>query len=274
MPIRICGWSISFGIATTPFTTDPSFESAPAWSPDGKEIWYTVGTGQGEILRKATSGATAAAMVLSSDLIARHKPRDHDALDVGIARGRYPVVHRRGVHAARGTICGCCGRVRVKSPSRCFNRISTRATGICRRMADGWRTSPMNRGHPKCSFVSITLGDWRARARSKSSWSRVAEGSRHDGVPTAASCSTRRLPARSCPRPSCQEAIGAPVEVTRRPGSTVGLGSLGRWPAIPCRAPDEAGRAPAVHRRSSTGSRRCPDRLPGRSDAGRVCDEG
>ena len=50
----------------TPFTTDPSFESAPAWSPDGKEIWYTVGTGQGEILRKATSGATAAATVLSS----------------------------------------------------------------------------------------------------------------------------------------------------------------------------------------------------------------
>jgi eukaryotic-like serine/threonine-protein kinase len=51
---------------TTPFTSDPSFESAPAWSPDGKEIWYTVGTGQGEILRKATSGATAAATVFSS----------------------------------------------------------------------------------------------------------------------------------------------------------------------------------------------------------------
>src|SRR6185503_18852966 len=51
---------------TNRFTTDPSIESAPAWSPDGKEIWYTVGTGQGEILRKATSGATPAAMVFSS----------------------------------------------------------------------------------------------------------------------------------------------------------------------------------------------------------------
>jgi serine/threonine protein kinase/Tol biopolymer transport system component len=51
---------------TNRFTTDPSIEAAPAWSPDGKEIWYTVGTGQGEILRKATSGATAAAMVFSS----------------------------------------------------------------------------------------------------------------------------------------------------------------------------------------------------------------
>jgi Tol biopolymer transport system component len=51
----------------TRFTSDPSFEDAPAWSPDGKEIWYTVGTGQGEILRKATSGATAAATVFNSD---------------------------------------------------------------------------------------------------------------------------------------------------------------------------------------------------------------
>ena len=51
---------------TTRFTTDPSIESAPAWSPDGKEIWYMVGTGQGEILRKATSGATAASTIFSS----------------------------------------------------------------------------------------------------------------------------------------------------------------------------------------------------------------
>ncbi len=51
---------------TTRFTTDPSIEAAPVWSPDGKEVWYTVGTGQGEIVRKATSGATASAVVFSS----------------------------------------------------------------------------------------------------------------------------------------------------------------------------------------------------------------
>jgi Tol biopolymer transport system component/tRNA A-37 threonylcarbamoyl transferase component Bud32 len=44
---------------TTRFTSDPSIESAPTWSPDNKEIWYVVGTGEAEILRKPTDGAAA-----------------------------------------------------------------------------------------------------------------------------------------------------------------------------------------------------------------------
>ena len=51
---------------TTRFTTDPSIESAPTWSPDGKEVWYMIGTGRGEILRKPTNGVTGAEIVFSA----------------------------------------------------------------------------------------------------------------------------------------------------------------------------------------------------------------
>jgi Tol biopolymer transport system component len=50
----------------TRFTSDPSIESAPTWSPDGREIWYMVGTGRGEILRKPTGGASAAVTVIGA----------------------------------------------------------------------------------------------------------------------------------------------------------------------------------------------------------------
>jgi eukaryotic-like serine/threonine-protein kinase len=50
----------------TRFTSDPLFESAPAWSPDGAEIWYAGGTGGGDVHRKASNGAGAGSMVLSA----------------------------------------------------------------------------------------------------------------------------------------------------------------------------------------------------------------
>jgi Tol biopolymer transport system component len=50
----------------TRFTSDPLFESAPAWSPDGAEVWYAGGTEGGDVLRKASNGTGAGSMVLSA----------------------------------------------------------------------------------------------------------------------------------------------------------------------------------------------------------------
>jgi Tol biopolymer transport system component len=50
----------------TRFTSDLLFESAPAWSPDGAEVWYAGGAGGGDIHRKASNGTGAGSMVLSA----------------------------------------------------------------------------------------------------------------------------------------------------------------------------------------------------------------
>jgi Tol biopolymer transport system component len=51
---------------TTRFTSDPLFESGPAWTPDGTEVWYTLGTGDGNIYRKLANGTRASELVLRS----------------------------------------------------------------------------------------------------------------------------------------------------------------------------------------------------------------
>jgi Tol biopolymer transport system component len=50
----------------TRFTSDLPSESAPAWSPDGAEVWYAGGTGGGDVHRKLSNGTGAASVVLSA----------------------------------------------------------------------------------------------------------------------------------------------------------------------------------------------------------------
>jgi Tol biopolymer transport system component len=51
---------------TTRFTSDLSFESAPAWSADGTEVWYSMGGGAGDIYRKLANGTSAPELMLRS----------------------------------------------------------------------------------------------------------------------------------------------------------------------------------------------------------------
>ena len=50
----------------TRFTSDALSESAPAWSPDGAEVWYAGETGGGIVHRKLSNGTGAASVVLSA----------------------------------------------------------------------------------------------------------------------------------------------------------------------------------------------------------------
>jgi Tol biopolymer transport system component/tRNA A-37 threonylcarbamoyl transferase component Bud32 len=50
----------------TRFTSDVLSESAPAWSPDGAEVWYAGETGGGNVHRKLSNGTGAASVVLSA----------------------------------------------------------------------------------------------------------------------------------------------------------------------------------------------------------------
>jgi len=50
----------------TRFTSDVLSESAPAWSPDGAEVWYAGETGGGRVHRKLSNGTGAASVVLSA----------------------------------------------------------------------------------------------------------------------------------------------------------------------------------------------------------------
>jgi len=50
----------------TRFTSDVLSESAPAWSPDGAEVWYAGETGGGSVHRKLSNGTGAASVVLSA----------------------------------------------------------------------------------------------------------------------------------------------------------------------------------------------------------------
>jgi Tol biopolymer transport system component len=50
----------------TRLTTDPVAESAPAWTPDGREVWYVAGTGDGRIFRKLANGTGQTEVVLQS----------------------------------------------------------------------------------------------------------------------------------------------------------------------------------------------------------------
>jgi len=51
---------------STRFTSDLSFESAPAWSANGTEVWYSMGTGEGDIYRKLANGTSAPEVMLRS----------------------------------------------------------------------------------------------------------------------------------------------------------------------------------------------------------------
>jgi eukaryotic-like serine/threonine-protein kinase len=50
----------------TRFTSDVLSESAPAWSPDGAEVWYAGQTEGGSVHRKLSNGTGAASVVLSA----------------------------------------------------------------------------------------------------------------------------------------------------------------------------------------------------------------
>jgi Tol biopolymer transport system component len=50
----------------TRFTSDLFFESAPAWSADGTEVWYSMGTGDGDIYRKLANGTRSSEAVVRS----------------------------------------------------------------------------------------------------------------------------------------------------------------------------------------------------------------
>jgi eukaryotic-like serine/threonine-protein kinase len=60
--------------ATTRFTSDLMFESAPAWTADGTEVWYALGTGQSQISRKRADGAGAPEIVLDRSTQPRINP--------------------------------------------------------------------------------------------------------------------------------------------------------------------------------------------------------
>jgi Tol biopolymer transport system component len=51
---------------STRFTSELVSESAPAWSANGTEVWYSVGTGEGDIYRKSANGDRPAEVALRS----------------------------------------------------------------------------------------------------------------------------------------------------------------------------------------------------------------
>jgi hypothetical protein len=60
-------WTIDLVRNTaTRFTSDLLYESAPAWSPDGAEVWYAGGTGGGDVQRRLSNGTGAASVILSA----------------------------------------------------------------------------------------------------------------------------------------------------------------------------------------------------------------
>ena len=232
---------------TTRFTADPSFESAPVWSADGTEVWYTTGTGVGAIHRKLANGTGAAEVVQrSSDSPAINPATSTLGLAASPAGNvlTFTIASPTGTRDDLWILPPRPGAKPVPLIEQDFDQIDGQIS------PDGrWIAYVSNESGSNEVFVRALTGGLDAPTLGAS-----VVVSRGGGKSPRWRADSRELLYQTLKGTIMAASIdagsvGTPSELASVTGNIVGLGSVFRRPAVAGCGPDEGDRAAAVHGR-------------------------